>query len=1458
MHKTLLARIWTVIAILSITHAAHAVQQYDGEVFTVKQPDGSTLEFKLYGNNLNAVAETLDGYTIVRDPDTREICFATLSPNKEELISTGVRAGGKNGPPPGLAKKLRLSQSGKEKQVKKMKDALKLDSKGRPFVDEPEASIAHAPSTDGSTTVQPSSETYNAPPSSPTTGKRVFLALLIKFPDRPQEVVFSQAEVDDFYNKKDSYLTGDISIYDRYMLQSNGMLEINNIVTAYYEAQNPKDYYTDNTSPGYTRARELINEAITHLGAQGFDFSQCDGNNDGIIDGVNAFYTGQGESMWAEGLWPHASSSYNSALLNGGLSSGSYRYQMTYMKLSLPGGTVAHEIGHMACRFPDLYGYSSWGGVSFHCMMSQGVKLSPYLRYKAGWGEAVEVSTSDHFRAAIRVDSNRWYIFRNPSEPREYFIIDNWNQNYGYATLFGGHPDDGLNIWHCYETRSNTYPTATNEPLQPYIGEGVPEDALGTYRIENGKNGTDRCYFHDHEASDNVTAFTTATVPNAYFWKSNNWTLDTNSNGPHIHSVSGLGETMTFIFGAGDLSSVPTTTSVDMTSLDPACDYGTDADADQFIVWNKGSGTLSYTISENASWLSLSGTSGTATEEADVFTVTYNTAALAAGTHTATISVDGGTGGIVNIPVTLTVRAQGEISTNVSSVTYSGTAGQHAGTAFFQIHNAGGSTLNYTLSESAPWLSLSRTEGEVRYEYDIVDLRFDATELAAGTYNATITIGSPNASNAPYSVNVTFNVSGSEILVLSPDGGETVIPGQDTEIRWASVIGGNVKIDLYKDGSFNRTLITSTPNDGSYIWTIPSELNGPGYTVLISTASPPNRSDESNASFFIKDLVINTAATLPEATLNQPYSVTFNVTGGITPYTWNAFDNSYTETVIPSAYVGGGVAQGGWGFNPIPYTLPFDFKFFGVNRKDIRIAHKGYLDMEGMTTSNVSLPGFFDDMPIIAVLDSYVFDDATDQLYITENLNHVIIRWEGIYAGSTFPGDFEVMLYDDGTIIMNYGNMNELRYASVIGLGDGLLMDNAVFSYLNDQLSVPANTSIRFDPIQLPEGLSFDLATGVLSGTPTEAGTYSFKLSVTDSSASPFVDEKFFTMTVTDPNALTYDIWTSNHGLSGNLALGDADPDRDGVVNLIEYAINADPTVMDSALMPECTMALGGGNTTTVLHSWQMNESAGTGLTALTNTGTDAGAGGSFDSNISGVSTDGSGNIVANNATAGNSWLTTTNLNYTSGQYYLEARLSEWNMPTDNGVSGLYLGLLGSNNSTNISADVNFTSNGSNMLLQSRLGDTVYSGMTTFPISGSDLTVRLYVDVDANTASMEYDSGSTGNFTTAATESLNNSPIVDFRFRQSANLSGADTIKIDYITINKVVESTGDTLTLTYRRNKFSTDIYYQVESSTDLQNWSNVDSVKTTDIDAQTQEYEATIPVVNGRAFMRLKVLKN
>lgn len=180
-------------------------------------------------------------------------------------------------------------------------------------------------------------------------------------------------------------------------------------------------------------------------------------------------------------------------------------------------------------------------------------------------------------------------------------------------------------------------------------------------------------------------------------------------------------------------------------------------------ITNTGGGTLSWSASAGAAWLSLSPTSGTTTTETDVVTVSVDTTGLTANTYTGTITLTflGSTTTTQQIPVTFTVTPP--TSTIGLSPASLGLVAQQGGaqpsTQTFYITNKDKGTLNWSVNETAGWLSLSPASGTTTTETDGIIVIVDTVGLTANTYTAPITITASGASNTPQQLLVTLFIT---------------------------------------------------------------------------------------------------------------------------------------------------------------------------------------------------------------------------------------------------------------------------------------------------------------------------------------------------------------------------------------------------------------------------------------------------------------------------------------------------------------------------------------------------------------------------------------------------------------------------------------------------------------------------------------------------------------------------
>jgi hypothetical protein len=246
---------------------------------------------------------------------------------------------------------------------------------------------------------------------------------------------------------------------------------------------------------------------------------------------------------------------------------------------------------------------------------------------------------------------------------------------------------------------------------------------------------------------------------------------------------------------------------------------------------NTGGGTLTWTASDNAAWLTLSPASGI---NNGAMSVSAATGSLAVGTYSGTITISAPGARSTSVPVTFTVAAAPvPPSIGVSPTTLSFTAQQGRGNPAAQalsINNTGGGTLTWTASDNAPWLTLSQTSGTGN---GTITVTAATGSLAAGTYNAVIALGSTGVTTIP--IPVTFTVaSAPTTITLSPSSlTYTVVSGSSSPASQSMTVSSNGSWTA----SDNAAWLTLTPTSGSGNGTISASINLGGVSVGTHTAA---------------------------------------------------------------------------------------------------------------------------------------------------------------------------------------------------------------------------------------------------------------------------------------------------------------------------------------------------------------------------------------------------------------------------------------------------------------------------------------------------------------------------------------------------------------------------------------------------------------------------------------------
>ncbi|WP_295103815.1 M6 family metalloprotease domain-containing protein [uncultured Candidatus Kuenenia sp.] len=502
-----------------------------GKEFTFTQPNGTKFQVKGWGNQYYAVFESLDGFTIMKDPATGYYHYAQVSADGKTLQPTKIRVG--TGDPRfiGIQPGVRIDPSAAKARATENKlhrGLLQWEIRRK------QARIARIKEM-----VAPG--LLYVPSVHHIVGNYVGLCLLIEFPDIPR--MFAQKQVNEFCNEIGYTGFGNNgSVYDYFFEVSSGKLHYNNIVVPYYRTRNKGSYYKDPKVVYGLRAQELVLEALADLEAKGFDFSQLTTDNDGAVRALNVFYAGPNDSVVDNnnkptGLWPHCDKLLNPYVLRSGKKF--VEYQITNMGKELTLGTFCHENGHMICDFPDLYdkGEQSYG-VGVFCLMSYGccineknpVHVCAYLKYQAGWANTVTDLVNGMSANAV-AGQNSFFIHRRNED--EYFILENRDQTGRDMSL----PDAGLAIWHVDERVETSNENEHMTPDSHYECSLEQADGMNDLEkeIKNGNYGDGRDLF-PHQGNNR---FADISFPNSKWWDGTSSNLD-------IYQIGATGQQITF------------------------------------------------------------------------------------------------------------------------------------------------------------------------------------------------------------------------------------------------------------------------------------------------------------------------------------------------------------------------------------------------------------------------------------------------------------------------------------------------------------------------------------------------------------------------------------------------------------------------------------------------------------------------------------------------------------------------------------------------------------------------------------------------------------------------------------------------------------------------------------------------------------------------------------------------
>lgn len=411
----------------------------DPQLKQVRQPDGSVLTIRIWGDEWHNMVLTSDGVPLYRNKLSGAFEYARLS--GDTLAGSGIVA------VEAAARDARAQAYVASLDIAALKNAsARVKKKGK-------------------SKLQPNKVKVN---NFPTTGSPKCLVILMEFSDLKFETENPNQFFTDMLNKEGfTYSNGaNGSVRDFYVASSAGKFSPEFVVEGPVELSQSYAYYGRNGSyDSDVNFGEAITEVCEALDDE-IDFSQYDTDGDGFVDNIYFYYAGYAESDTGIDtyIWPHSYylHGYGVQLTLDGVQVDRYSCGNELRSGSgKPTGisTFVHEFAHVL-GLPDLYATDSYVQMSqvdpgywdtmasgtYNNDMNTPPLFSAYERAELGWLEYTDLSIDVDISLDLPNlgDSNKAYRVKVPGNDNEFFVIENRQQK-GWDEFLPGH---GMLLWH--------------------------------------------------------------------------------------------------------------------------------------------------------------------------------------------------------------------------------------------------------------------------------------------------------------------------------------------------------------------------------------------------------------------------------------------------------------------------------------------------------------------------------------------------------------------------------------------------------------------------------------------------------------------------------------------------------------------------------------------------------------------------------------------------------------------------------------------------------------------------------------------------------------------------------------------------------------------------------------------------------------------------------------------------
>lgn len=490
------------------------------DVFTVTQPDGTTLQVCKVGDEYKHYLLTEDGKVLTLAADGT-YCYASLGVNGI-LKSTGVKA---------VDAHMRSALPA---------DALDITDKR---LEEAATAVRRAPQKGMG---------LNST-SFPRKGSPKALVILVQYQnvkftvENPYEYFYALLNQEGY---SDYGATGSCRDYfrDNSMGQFSPEFDVYGPVTL----SKRRSYYGGNDMNGNDKnPGMMVVEAVKELDPD-VDFSQYDTDGDGYVDNVYIFYagTGEGTSNESDAVWSHSDDLSLRGLMFevDGVKINHYACSNEWESGQPVGiGVFTHEFGHVL-GLPDLYHtqlstteytpnvYSVMDYGLYNNLGRTPTGYSIYERNAMGWMDLEVIDSPANCRLDDIKESNHGYIIPTERE-NEFFLFENRQQT-GWDTYIPGH---GMLVWHIdFDKTVFSNNRVNNDASHLYVDI---EEAAGYNSIFD----KDILASYTFPGTGKITSFTDDTRPSMRSWSGQGQNLP-------ITGISEKDGVITFAVAGGGLN----------------------------------------------------------------------------------------------------------------------------------------------------------------------------------------------------------------------------------------------------------------------------------------------------------------------------------------------------------------------------------------------------------------------------------------------------------------------------------------------------------------------------------------------------------------------------------------------------------------------------------------------------------------------------------------------------------------------------------------------------------------------------------------------------------------------------------------------------------------------------------------------------------------------------------------